>query len=272
MTIELDQTAAPEDSVLTFFGEQLAAYRKKAGWSQERTAREARSTQSMISKVEKARLIASDVLAADLDRAFGTDGYFTRLHALVLRYAYPRWFLPYIELERDAVSIRSFEGQVVPGLLQTEEYAHAMLDAVRPENLAELVAVRMSRQEIFAREPLPHTWFIIDEFALMRHIGGPDVVRRQLRHLLEAGQHPRTVIQVIPRTVPARPALAGPFTLLTPEEGETVVYIDGYPQGRLSPDTGEVTAAAHAYDLLRAVALSPQQSAELIDTHVRELP
>ncbi|SFD34848.1 helix-turn-helix domain-containing protein [Streptomyces aidingensis] len=271
MTIELDQTAVPEDSVLTFFGEQLAAHRRKAGWTQEQTARAARSTQSMISKVEKARLVPSDVLAADLDRAFGSDRYFTRLHALVRRYAYPRWFLPYIALEQDATAIRSFEGQVLPGLLQTEEYAHAMLAAVRPDNLAELVAVRMSRQEILGKETRPHTWFIIDEFALMRHIGGPQVMRRQLRHLLEAGRHPRTVVQIVPRSVPARPALAGPFTLLTPQEGETVVYIDGYPQGRLSPDTGEVTAAVHAYDLLRAVALSPQQSAELIDTHLRGL-
>ncbi|ALM39634.1 hypothetical protein SFR_3019 [Streptomyces sp. FR-008] len=93
------------------------------------------------------------------------------MYPLVIKYAYPSWFLPFIELEREASTMRVFESQIVPGLLQTEEYAKAMLSAVRPDNLDDLVAARMSRQEVFERELPPRMWFVLDEQALHRPIG-----------------------------------------------------------------------------------------------------
>lgn len=249
----------------------MARIRTKLGLSQERLAKLAHTTQSMISKVEAAKRVASEDLTRDLDIALKTDGHFARLYPLVIRDAYPSWFLPFVELEQDAVSIRSFENQVIPGLLQTEEYARSMLLAVRPDNLDDLVAARMTRQEIFEREERPRTWFIMDEFALLRHIGGEAVMRAQFEHLLEAGQHPRTVIQLIPRTVGAHPGLAGPFALLGLDEGPDVLHVDGFSQGRTALDQEEVAEGARTYDLLRAVALSPDASAELIGRHLKEL-
>jgi hypothetical protein len=186
-------------------------------------------------------------------------------------YAYPSWFLPLVELERNAVSIRSFQGQLFHGLLQTEEYARTILADARPDNLEDLVAARMTRQSIFEREERPRTWFIIDEYVLMRHVGGEAVMRTQLERLLEAGQHPRTVIQILPRTVVTHPGLEGPFTVLGFDEGEDVLHVDGFFQGRTTADRGEVAVAAHTYDLLRAMALSPDASAELIGRHLKEL-
>ncbi|MEU2869592.1 helix-turn-helix transcriptional regulator [Streptomyces olivoreticuli] len=268
MTVEADRPD-PNASMLAFFGSEALRMRTKAGWSQEKTAKEALSTQAMISYVENAKRVPSKELAASLDAAFRTDGHFGRLHPLVMRYAYPKWFVRYVELEQAAKTIRSFQVHIVPGLLQTEDYVRAMFEAVRPDNLDGLVAARMSRQALLQGDI--RCWFVIDEHAFLRFIGGRDVMRAQLARLLTAGQRPRTVIQVIPRTVPAHAAMAGPYTLLSFDEGTDVLHVDGFSQGRTTAEASEVAGAAHVYDLLRAVALSPKDSADLIRSHLKEL-
>jgi hypothetical protein len=105
----------------------------------------------------------------------------------------------------------------------------------------------------------------------MRHIGGPYVMRTQFEQLVRAGENPRTVIQVVPRSVPAHPGLGGPFTLFSFDVEEDALFVDGFSQGRTTIDAAEVTGAERAYDLLRAAALSPEASAELIGTHLKEL-
>lgn len=283
MTME-DDNGQPEPtiSLLGFFGSRVLKLRTERGWSQAELANEAHTTGAMISYVENAKRVPSIDLARDLDTAFDVD-FFAEFYPLVVRYAYPSWFLPFIELETDANRHRVFESQIIPGLLQTEEYARAMLTPVRPDNLDDLVAARMTRQALFERDQPPHTWFVMDEQALRRSIGGPDVMRAQLERLLTAGEHPRCVIQVVPEEVTAHPGLAGPFTLLSfdqegrdPKGGEhrpphDVLYVDGFSQGRTALDTTEVTAATHAYDLLKSYALSPDASAERIGEYLERL-
>ncbi|MGY5131306.1 helix-turn-helix domain-containing protein [Streptomyces nigrescens] len=270
MTAETDGPD-PTTSLLAFFGSEVLRLRTEAGWSQGRLAKAALSTQAMISYVEGAKRVPTEELAHGLDEAFSTGGHFVRLYPLVIRYAYPSWFLPYVQLEHDAKSLRSFQSQVVPGPLQTEDYARAMLSAVRPDNLDDLVAARMSRQEIFERDEPPRAWFVLDEYTLVRKIGGPKVMQAQFERLLKAAESPRTVIQVIPTSVPEHPGLAGPFTILGFDEGPDVLYVDGFSQGRTATDPAEVSDACHAYDLLRAVALPPSASADLIGTHLKGL-
>ncbi|GAA0369205.1 helix-turn-helix transcriptional regulator [Streptomyces blastmyceticus] len=270
MAEETGPAPDPTRSLLAFFGSETSRLRGEAGMSQEALAEKAHTTQSMISKVEAAKRVPSKDLARDLDAALKTGGHFGRLHPLMLTFAYPSWFLPYVELEQDATSIRAFQGQVVPGLLQTEEYARAMLEAVRAVNLDDTVAVRMSRQAIFEREVPPTCWFVIDEPVLLRPIGGTEVMRAQLEKLLEVGADPRNVIQVIPRQAGAHPGLAGPFTLMGFDEGADVLYIDGFSQGRMALEPREIAEAVHTYDLLRAVALPPKESADLIREHLKE--
>ncbi|MEU5426424.1 helix-turn-helix transcriptional regulator [Streptomyces olivoreticuli] len=271
MAEETGPAPDPTRSLLAFFGSETSRLRGEAGMSQEALAEKTHTTQSMISKVESAKRVPSKELARDLDAALKTGGHFGRLHPLMLTFAYPSWFLPYVELEGDAKSIRSFQAQILPGLLQTEQYARAMLEAVRSINLEDLVAARMSRKSVFERPVPPSCWFVLDEHVLLRPIGGPDVMRAQFQHLLEAGTDPRNVIQVIPRQVAAHPGVAGPFTLLSFDEGEDVLFVDGFSQGRLALEAREIADAAHAYDLLRAVALSPTESADLIREHIKEL-
>ncbi|MFE7114447.1 helix-turn-helix domain-containing protein [Streptomyces sp. NPDC057654] len=263
-TEDLDPTA----SVLAFFGSEVT--RLRGSTSQTELASDANTTQPVISRVERGRRVPSADLAADLDTALKTDGHFTRLHPLVLRYAYPSWFLPYVELEREAFQIRTFESQVIPGLLQTEDYARAILASGRPDCLQDLVAARMSRQAVLEGEERPRAWFVVDEQALCRPVGGPEAMRDQLAHLLKAAEEPRTVIQVIPRRVATHPGLEGPFTVMDLDKGRSVLYVDGFSKGRLEVDTKELVGAAHAYDLLRAVALSPEESSGLISRYVEE--
>ncbi|MFF4409392.1 Scr1 family TA system antitoxin-like transcriptional regulator [Streptomyces sp. NPDC001404] len=257
MTAETD-APDPTSSLLAFFGSELRRVRTAAGLSQEQCAKRAHTTQAMISYVEAARRVPSEDLARDLDVAFGTDGHFGRLHPLVIRFAYPSWFLPYVEMEREATSIRSFQAQVIPGLLQTEEYARAVLASVRPDCLNDLVAARMSRQALFERDSPPKAWFVMDEYALTRPFVGPAATGRQLEHLLQAGESPRTVVQVVPRDAPPHPGLAGPFTLLSFDTGADVLHVDGFSQGWMALEAAQVNAAAHSYDLIRATALRPR--------------
>jgi transcriptional regulator with XRE-family HTH domain len=268
MTAETD-APDPTSSLLAFFGSELRRIRKESGLSQEQTAKAAHATQAMISYVEAAKRVPTEDLARDLDVAFTTGGHFMRLYPLVIKHAYPSWFLPYVELERDARGVRVFESQIIPGLLQTEGYARAMLSAVRPDNLDDLIAARMSRQALLDKEDRPRAWFVIDEQVLRRALGGGDVMRTQLRRLLKAGEEPRTVIQVIPERVAAHTGLAGPFTILNLDEGPDVLFVDGFAQGRITADPAQVGEAAHAYDLLRAVALSPEETAELIGEYMK---
>ncbi|WP_372407284.1 helix-turn-helix domain-containing protein [Streptomyces luteireticuli] len=261
----------PTSSLLAFFGSELRRVRTEARKSQGETAKLAHTTQAMISYVEAAKRVPSEDLARDLDLAFGTGGHFGRLYPLVVKFVYPDWFVPYIEFEREATSIRVFDSQVICGLLQTEEYARAILANGRPDRLEDLVAARMTRQDLFVRDAPPRTWFIMDEYALTRSFIEPGARKRQLEHLLKAGEHPRTVIQVVPHDAPVHPGLEGPFSLLGFEAGADVLHVDGFSQGRTALDPSEVSNAVYAYDLIRATALSPQATANLIRSHLKEL-
>ncbi|MGQ4515561.1 Scr1 family TA system antitoxin-like transcriptional regulator [Streptomyces sp. DW26H14] len=264
MTAETDSPPDPTTSLLAFFGSELQRIRTETGKSQGAVAKAAHTTQSMISKIEAGRRVPSEGLAADLDDCLCTGGHFARLHPLVIRYAYPQWIRAYVELERTAATLRVFESQIIPGLLQTEAYARAMLTAVRPDNLEELVAGRLSRQDVLDRPEPPRAWFVIDEHALQRPMGTAKEWRAQMEVLTKADRNPRHVIQVIPRRVRSHPGLAGPFTLLTFDDGPDTLYVDGFSMGRTTIDAEEVTGGSQAYDLLRAVALSPEESAELV--------
>ncbi|MFE7129922.1 Scr1 family TA system antitoxin-like transcriptional regulator [Streptomyces sp. NPDC057638] len=282
MTMEKDHGQPDSNSsLLAFLGSRLHRLRNERGWSQADLAVKAHTTGAMVSYVENGKRVPSEDLVHDLDHVFDTD-FFAEFYPLVVRYAYPSWFLPYVELERHAVSIRMFDTQVIPGLLQTEQYARAMLAAVRPDNLDDLVAARLTRQEILKGGDPPRCWFIVDEQALRRKIGGPAVMADQLQRLLVLGQEPRIVIQVVPEEVVAHPGLAGPFTILTFDPERTnktkgskspseVLYVDGFSQGRTALGREEVAEGVRAYHLLTGYALSPEASAVRIRDHLEGL-
>lgn len=252
-----DFRSNPQVSTLAYFGTELRIKREEAGLSQTSLARQTFCTHSLVSRVESAKRIPTQEFAQRCDEVLGTGGTFLRLWPLVIQHAYPDWFRPFVELEKDAKEIWGFEAQVFPGLLQTEEYARAMFDAGSLPNADELVAARMTRQEIFEKGMPPEVWAIIDENALRRVIGGPQVMRRQLEKLAEAAQDPRITVQVLPLDIGAHAALNGSFTGLSLEEGQDVLYVEGIVRGHVVAEPNDVKAARRAYDLLRADALPP---------------
>lgn len=263
----------PTESVLTFFATEMRRVRMEAGMKQQEFASRAHLSPSLLCKIEAAERVPTEDLARCLDETFGTGGHFERLWPVVVKYAYPTWFRPYVELEEQSTIIRSFEAQLIPGLLQTECYARAVLSGRRPDSskLDEMVFARMHRQRILTGEDPPRLWVVLDENAVRRRIGGASVMRAQLIRLRQATEVPRIVVQVVPADVSTHPALAGSFALLSFAQGPEVIYEESFYEGHLRAEPEVVTTTHHAYDLLRAHALSPEASAHLITDAIKDL-
>lgn len=176
----------------------------------------------------------------------------------------------FVGLEQEAASIRTFELAVIPGLLQTEDYARALVRGgpldLDPDEAERRVEVRMTRQQVLARQDRPHFWAILDESAIRRVVGGPAVMRTQIQSLMTWSEQAKITIQAVPFTVGAHPGTAGSFIILGfAEPGEAdVVYMETIG-GNLSVDNAEeVGRYATAFDHLRAVALSPSDTRAML--------
>ena len=183
----------------------------------------------------------------------------------------PTGFDVYVGLEAEASSLRAFESLVVHGLLQTEEYARSVMTTVRrklrPEEIEACVALRMQRQDAILRPTDPlDLWLILDEAVIRRTMGPPDLMRCQLLHLAEASLWPNVTLQVLPFSSGPHPSLNGPFCIIEfPERFDPdVVYAEGVHGHAYLERERDVRACAEAFDLLRAAALSPADSTELI--------
>jgi len=183
----------------------------------------------------------------------------------------------YVGLEAEASALRGFEPSVVHGLLQTADYARAVLRAATPRLSAEcverLVDVRLERQRRLDDEPPLSLWLIFAEAVLWRIVGGPAVMRRQLVHLLAAGGQPEITLQVLPFAIGAHAALDGGFTIIEfPERSDSeVVYVESSVGALYLEKDRDVRIRAEVFDRLRASALSPGASLDLISRAAREL-
>jgi hypothetical protein len=143
----------------------------------------------------------------------------------------PSWLEPFVGLEAAASVIRTYQIQIIPGLLQTEGYARALIrqgSAATEEEIARRGELRASRQEILRRPDAPQLWVVVDEGALRRPVGSREVVREQLAYLTEVADHPAVTLQILPFSAGAHSAMGGPFTILRFAEPDLadVVYIE----------------------------------------------
>jgi len=189
----------------------------------------------------------------------------------------PTGFGIYVGLEAEAAGLRSFEGEVVQGLFQTPDYARAILREVQvrdtDEQVERLVDLRMKRQEVLDRNPPLDVWMILDEAVVRRTIGGPEVMRDQLARLVEASKKPNVTLQVLPFSSGSHAGLRGPFSILEfPERADPdVAYVESVAGIIYLEKEREVRTAAEAFDRLRAAALSPGQSTDLIFDAAKDL-
>jgi transcriptional regulator with XRE-family HTH domain len=253
---------------LRTFGAELRAHRVKAGWSQAELAAKLFISASLASALENGTRAPKRDLAGACDEVFETTGTFVRLWRLTVQQAWPSWFAQYAQLEEQAVRIHKWELRYVPGLLQTADYARAVMKAGRPweapDVVEEDVRARISRQEILIRDNPPLAWFVIDESVLYRAFGGKDVMREQIKRLMEFAELSSVVMQILPFAVTDHPGADGPLTILEFVGSPSVGYAEGRGSGRLIETHSEVANAMQCYDLVRAAALPRSTTLDMI--------
>jgi transcriptional regulator with XRE-family HTH domain len=187
----------------------------------------------------------------------------------------PAWFEPYVGLEEAAVSIRSYEIQFVPGLLQTADYAREVALLGHPTGSAEeidrRVSLRMARQAVLTRETPAHLWVVLDEAALRRPLGGVDVMRGQLRHLIEVSARPNVSLQIMPLEKGGHAAAGGPFSILRFGERDLpdVVYLEQLTSALYLDKREAVDHYLAVMDRLCVEALPARSSVEAINTMLK---
>ncbi|MCY0946415.1 helix-turn-helix domain-containing protein [Streptomyces antarcticus] len=257
---DLDPSASPLD----YYGFELRRLREDAKLKQGQLGEIIYCTGSLIGQIETARKVPTRDFSERLDAALGTGGLFSRLAGLVLRSQLPTWFQPYAEMEARATFISTFQCQLIYGLLQTEAYARAVLGVENPDTLDAAVAARMDRQRILARENGPVVWVVLDEASLHREIGGREVMRNQLAHLLSLRDWQWLEIQVLPFDTGQHAGMMGSFNLLRFDNDPDVHYSESYDCGHMTANLQVIRERSVGYARLQAEALSPRASAELI--------
>ncbi|QKW06710.1 helix-turn-helix transcriptional regulator [Streptomyces sp. NA04227] len=259
-------------SVAHLLGAKVRKLREAAGLTQKDLGDCVHVSHTRIAKIELATDPPGQTLTADLDEGLNGGGSLVELWPHIAQSPYPNFSQKYIELQAKASVIHQFT-QEVPGLLQTPRYATAQLKAGQVYgdwDLEATVAARLDRQVILARETPPWMWVILDEAALYRQVGGPDVMSEQLEHLCKLSAEDRMTIRVCPRKKVDPAAMSGSMTILTMPDGTRVAYLEGINSGSLSDTPDDVTRHAVVYDRLQANALTPEASLALISKVVEE--
>ncbi|MFB8312395.1 Scr1 family TA system antitoxin-like transcriptional regulator [Streptomyces sp. NPDC055961] len=262
----LDPSASPLD----YYGSELRRLREEAGLNQPQLGKILFCTASLIGQIETAKKVPTREFSERLDAALMTSGSFSRLVGLVLRSQLPTCFQAYAEMEARATYLSTYQAQLVYGLLQTEEYARAVLGVENPGRLDEMVAARMDRQRILGREHPPVLCVVLDEAVLHRQIGSAEVMRNQLAHLLGFRDHPWVQVQILPFEVGQHPGLLGSFTLLRFDEDPDIFYTESYDSGHMTAHSQVIRERSVSYARLQASALSREDSAALIERVTRE--
>ncbi|MEV8077368.1 helix-turn-helix transcriptional regulator [Streptomyces pseudogriseolus] len=251
------------------FGARVRRLRTAAGLTQAELGALTHVVSTRITQIERASGAKPTLgLARALDAALGADDLLVELWPYVYREAFPDWSRKFMEYSERAVGVRQYAAHVVPGLLQTEDYARAVLglDALltSEEQLEERVAARMGRQDRLASPDRPELCVILDEAVLRRPIGGPAVMRKQLRRLLDAAEERHITVQVLPFDQGGHEAMGGSLTVLLLPDGSEVAYTEGADYGQLIEEPSNIGRYKLIYDRLRAAALPPIMSLDMV--------
>ncbi|NJP34475.1 helix-turn-helix domain-containing protein [Micromonospora thermarum] len=264
-------------------GAQLRRLRESSGVTREGAGWEIRASESKISRMELGRVGFKERDVADLLTLYGVTEPQEREALLKLardanspgwwhRYGdvLPSWFQAYLGLEAAASLIRTYEVQFVPGLLQTPAYARAVVllghGRATPAEIDRRVGLRMQRQRLLRRENPPQLWAVVDEAALRRPIGGPEVMRDQVTALIEATKAPNVRLQIMPFAAGGHAAAGGAFTILRFGEADLpdVVYIEQLTTALYLDKRDDLENYAMAMERLCEEAEPPQRTPEIL--------
>ena len=254
---------------LRILGAQLKSLREREALTQAETGDKCGFSESLIRSVERGRRPMKRELAERVESVFRVPGVFTPVVDEQLLEPHPDWFQPFAHMEAECLALSTYAAYAVHGLLQTEAYARAIFEAIRPAlseaEIERRLAARMSRQALISRDPGPELTFVLEESVLRRPFGGPDVLREQLGHILRVGGLRHVVVQVMPTVRGEHASPDGPFTLVEPPDRPMCAYFEIQGSGKLITERRRVNQLVRKYGILQGQALTPIESVEFIE-------
>lgn len=284
------QAGSGPTALRILLGSQLRRLREDKGITREEAGHLIRGSESKISRMELGRVSFKERDVADLLTLYGVEdeearaavmelvvkanepGWWHRFNDLL-----PSWFQAYVGLEEAAARIRTYEVQFVPGLLQTKEYARAVITAgsasITAEEVSRRIDLRLERQRVLDRKDGPIFWAVIDEAALRRPIGGAEVMRAQLQHLIELMRQPNITIQVMPFSFGGHSAEGGAFSILRFHDRELpdIVYVEQLASALYLDKREEVDRYSEVMERLCAVSTTPEETVSILQKIIKEI-
>ncbi|MEV6423257.1 helix-turn-helix transcriptional regulator [Streptomyces sp. NPDC051662] len=256
-------------SIWVGYGKLVKLFRTRAGLTQEAFAEVVGYSYEQVASIEQGRRPAKAMFTERAELALNAQGALAVLQDDVDLAKLPLFFQDFALIEAEAISRTCYEPLLIPGLLQTEDYARALFSTHCPPLSEEMIEqhteARLSRQKLLTRTPMVETCFIIGETALMSMAGSPEVVRGQLQHLLKQGELRNVEIQVMPADRGFHPGLNGPVVLMETLEHRHVGYIESQGVGLVITDAAQVSGFSLRYGKLRTQALNAEESAQRIE-------
>ncbi|WP_129305437.1 helix-turn-helix transcriptional regulator [Streptomyces sp. L2] len=267
---EWEREPQPSDSLRTF-GAVVQALREHAGLSREELGAWVRYSKHTVESVELGRRMPDKAFVERAEEPLGNTGALRKASRHLTRgeAGFAAWFRRWAALEREAVSLCTYECRLVPGLLQSRAYARAVFEGTVPprtdDELEAQLTARMERQTMMRERPTVPFSFIVEEHVFRRRFGDAEAMRGLYDHVLELTAPRNVTFQVVPLEAGLHPCLDGPVRILETPSGQRLGYSEGQKNGRLISDPKEVSVICQRYETLRSQALSPTESRALLE-------
>jgi transcriptional regulator with XRE-family HTH domain len=264
-----EPVATVKASAMAKFANQLRGWRLKLGWSQAELAAKLGYSNALVSQVEQQQKPPSAEFAEKCDKVFETPGTFADLQELVAREAWPSYFAPVVDFQSRAIRIHEWDQRVLPGFLQTEDYARSVIKAGQPymsaDQVERKVAARMDLKQILQRESgRPKLWEVVHEGVLRQVIGSPGIMGSQVDYLIEAADSADMVLQVLPFSAHEHPGTDGPISIFEFADALSAGDTECNGGGMIVEQPDQVAELVTSMSVIRAAALSPADSRNLL--------
>ncbi|MFI7227354.1 Scr1 family TA system antitoxin-like transcriptional regulator [Nonomuraea angiospora] len=251
------------------YGARMRKFRTRQGLSQERLAAAPGVTysESQIGAVERGKRTPGEAFTEEIERVLGLNGELKELLPEIHNDFGPRWFRPWPGIEAAAHTIRTSEPSLIPGLLQTERYAEQIFlgePGVPPDQVQKSVQIRLKRQAVFGQPKPPMYSTLIDENVLSRPVGGAEVMRGQLAHLLSVMKHPCITVRIVPLAAGLTTGLLGAFEIAQADGSPDIAYLESSLTGEVISNTDKVRALSVRWDALSSMAHPVNVSEQII--------
>ncbi|MEU9119636.1 helix-turn-helix transcriptional regulator [Streptomyces sp. NPDC048506] len=263
-------------SVPAFYGAELRYKREAAGLTLEQLAEGSFRGISFLSQIERGERRMPEDLARHVDEKLKTDGFFARRcedARKARQEGHPLYFADVPDMEKSAATVEDWAPMLIPGLLQTREYASRVVEVLapwsQPAEAEKVVRARLKRAEFWKREE-PAYWGILSESLLRKPLLAPLQMAEQLEHIVEVIRTSRSVLQILPESTVGHPLMMGVLKVVTFPDAPPVVYTEGAHSGETIDYPPLVAKYRRSYDLLRANAMPPEASLALIEEAARD--